>query len=132
MLSLSEAVRFRRRERVFKSVELEEEVECQVTEGFVNGVGITGEDVEEVKEGCVEVASAVYALVKIQAKACGTFAVLKVSGDEMGECSRLGVAKSFLDAFIVWLKNLREKQLGPIIDVGLVGKMSRGVNHVNP
>lgn len=47
-------------------------------------MGITGEDVEEVKEGCVEVASAVDTLVKIQAKACGAFAVLEVSGDEMG------------------------------------------------
>lgn len=93
-MSLSKAVGFRRRERVLKSVELEENVECQVTEGLVNGVRIrvSGKDVEEVKEGCVEVASAEDALVKIQAKAGGVFAVLEVSGDEVGKCGWLGVA----------------------------------------
>lgn len=73
---------------------------------------------EEVEEGCVEVASGVDALVKVQAEACGAFAVLEVSGDEMGECSGLGVAESFLDAFFIWLENLREKQL---VDIGLDG-----------
>jgi len=99
--AVAEAVEAEERERILLAVELEEEVvgvvALRLRERRQRRVG--GEDGEEVRERCVEIAGAVNAAAEAEAEVGGGFAVVEVGGDEASEIAlRFRFGEGFADA----------------------------------